>query len=875
MKFDPGFKKFFFFVVMVLAAVGLILSAGMGLSGQGEKDKADKKTHKNPWRVMKKGAVVKTIKGTLRSAKSVRQIPLSRRATPRKKRPVLNLKRGRPIIKKETRQDPVVQRTLRGEKQGTLEKERQIKGSEVKGRQLAAPTTIIDFPGLDLANWGAGWPPDTTGDVGTTYFIQAVNTSFAFYRKSDGFRQFVTTFDDFFEGPEVAGTPCDEWNQGDPIVLYDQYADRWIIMDFAFYPSQSQGSWFSIAASQTGDPNGNWWLYAMPADNVLMNDYPKMGVWHDGIYMTANMFIFPNFGGQFQGVRIWALKTPELYNGTLTFQTLFDNSYFAWSLLPAHAKGPTPPSAGTPNYMIAMDASEYGPPSTDKLVVWEYDVDWATPANTTWSGPVQLPSAAFGLTASDVPQRGTSNTLDTLFGRLMFPAIYREFDGHAAMYVNHLAEFGGRRTKRWYEVRIDAGVPSIYQQSTYAPDSHHRWMGSVAADEDGNIGLGYSVSSTSIFPSIRFGARASIDPTLNVLNLGEGTIVNGTGAQLSTERWGDYSTITIDPVDDQTFWYTTEYYISTGTNWQTRIGSFKLKPDLWSRDSPDDTGEEPNTTGTSFWLSDDMWVRNQADGFVTQDHQNPEYGQTNYVYVRVRCREGEGSGRVKTYWAYAGTGLSWPGSWQLIGTEYTGTITLGGEEILEFAWDPPNPASYGSAPFCLWSRIETAPQAPWGMTFPEVTSFLQNVANNNNIIWKNMTIVDDIPDGGGSSKKEIAVANNTKQTMVVRLEFRSPNAASLTTTSSKTTETKSVLQWGTVKVGMEDGLYDKWRTKSAGTGVTVDTTRAKTIKITGSEAKIEDFKLAPGEERIIKVIFTPFTESANDKNRYHFDVVQY
>ena len=821
---------------------------------------AGKETRKN---VVIKGATVTSIKGVLRSWKDVNTIPLDKRDAPRTLRPVLNFKNPLPIVKKETRPDTAVQNFL---------------GREEKGlsRTLRLADMIVDFPGLDRAGWGSGWPPDPTGDVGVNYFIQAVNTSFGIYNKTDGTPVYRTTFDDFFS---LLPPPCGNYNNGDPIVLYDRYNSRWVIMDFAWYPSETQGSWFSIAASQTADPTGNWWLYALQADRTLMNDYPKMGVWHDAIYMTANMFIFPTQGGTFQGVRVWALKIPELYNGTLTYQTVYDDQDIAWTILPGHAKGPTPPSGDTPALMISTDASEYGSPHQDQVVIWQYDVDWDTPGNSTWSIVTQLPVTPYGLTIAEIPQPGTAQTLDSLYGRAMFPAIYRVFDDYEAMYVNHVCEYGGRRTVRWYEVRIADGTPSIYQQSTYAPDSHHRWTGSMAADEDGNIALGFSISSTSVYPSIKYAARASIDPNLNVLSLGEGMIKEGTGYQ-SFYRWGDYSTMTIDPVDDQTFWYTNEYYINSGLNWQTHIGAFKLKPDLWSRDSPEDTGEEPNTTTVDFWLSEDMWVRNQADGFTNQEHQNPEYGQTNYLYVKVRCREGEGSGRVKTYWSYAGTGMWWPDSWELIGTQYTDTIQNGSYEILEFPWDPPDPSAYGTLPFCLWSRIETAPDSPFGMAFPEIPSFWDNVVNNNNIIWKNFTIVDNIPNGG-SGEASIFVANPTKENAEIKLEFLSPSLAETAKTSArktlaKTTAEKTVLQWGTVNVDLGSTLYNKWQnSKDTGTGVSVNNLRASTVTVTNKSAVIREMTLGAKEKHLIKVIFTPFEKSADDKNQYVFDVIQY
>jgi hypothetical protein len=808
--------------------------------------------------VVKKGAGVISVKGVARSWKDINKTPLNQRKGVRRLRPVLNFERGLPIVKKTVAADGAVQRSFSAD-------------SAELTRSLKIADPLMNFEGLDFVNWGAGWPPDTTGDVGIDYYVQAVNISIGVYDKSDGSQLSAVTFDDFFEGPEVAGTPCDENNNGDPMVLYDPYEQRWFLLDFAWDPSETDGSWYSIAVSQTSNPLGDWWLYAMRADDVLMNDYPKCGVWHDGIYITANMF---QFTGGFQGVKVWALNKADLYSGTLNAQYVYDTSYLAWSILPANAKGVTPPAAGTPNYMIAMDADEFGPPYTDKLCVWEYDVDWSNPGNTTWTGPVLLPVNAFGLTASGVPQLGTGNMLDSLFGRLMFPAIYREFDGHAAMYVNHVCEYNNRRTIRWYEVRFDSGgTPSIYQQGTYAPDNHHRWMASMAADEDGNIAIGYSVSSSTMHPAIRYTGRASINPTLGVLALGEGTIIDGTGSQTWPTRWGDYTSTSIDPVDDQTFWHTNEYLQTNGTHWYTRIASFKLKPDLWSQDRPDDTGEEPNTTSTHMWQSNDIWVRNQNDGFTNHTHQNPEYGQTNYLYVMIRNREGEGSGIDKVYWAFPGTGLSWPDSWEFIDEQPTGTLEEGDTTILEFPWDPPDPGAYGSPHFCLLSRIITNPDPPYGMTFPEGSSINTNTRNNNNIVWKNITIVDNFPNGGGSGSSIISVENPEERETEIRLEFV---AAPLRTATELTDTARDILDWGTVRVDLGEKLFSKWQaTDSKGTGVTVDKNSTTAVTVQDSKAHIESIRLKPGEKHLIKFEFTPFEDSLQDKNQYTMDVIQY
>ncbi len=546
----------------------LLLPGSTGLIGS-QKEKSQEQ--------ILKGAKTVTIKGTLRRWADADKTPLDRRNKPRRLRPVLNLDREVPIVKKNTLPDPVVQKSYTGNDKA------------LKGRTTLMPSVDKSYAGLNQSAHGSGWPPDTNGDVGGTYYIQTVNTSIGIFRKSDGVLMSATAFDDFFEGGTITGTPCDSDNNGDPIVLYDQYNQRWFILDFAWDPSETDGSYFSIAASKTSDPTGDWWLYAMRADATLMNDYPKCGVWHDGIYITANMF---QFTGGFTGSKVWALKTPALYSGTLTSQDVYSTNWYAWSLLPTNARGATGPPASAPCYLYTADPDEWGYSAQDTLAVFKYDVDWATPGNTSFTGPTLIGgTAAFAFRSSNIPQQDTSNTLDALGNRLMYAAQYRNFGTHESVYLCHSVDVGGTAAVRWYEVRISGGTSSIYQQGSYQPDANHRWMGSIAADKNGNIAVGYSASSSSMYPAIRYAGRLSSD-TLGELSQGEETMIAGTGSQTNFDRWGDYSMMTVDPTDDETFWYTTEYYSTTGYNWQTRIGTFKFASSpVPGTDVPDFNGD--------------------------------------------------------------------------------------------------------------------------------------------------------------------------------------------------------------------------------------------------------------------------------------------
>lgn len=435
------------------------------------------------------------------------------------------------------------------------------------------PPPVANFAGLDFNGFGAGWPPDTNGDVGPNHYIQTVNTSIGIYNKVTGVRLVGVTFDTFFSGP--AGTPCDTDNQGDPVVLYDASVDRWLITDFAWFNFNTGPFYECIAVSQTNDPvAGGWYFYALRADTGAftgyLNDYPKLGVWNDGWYMSANMFQ-QNPPGPGFGVRAWALDRASMIAGGALYEVHFDtcNGGVCDSLLPANYRGAAPP-AGAPNYFL-------GAVAPGSLNLYEFDVDWATPGNSTFTGPIVIPIAPFAI-APSIPQPSTGTLLDSLSFRLMMQLQYRNINGVESLWANHSVATGGVVGVRWYEIQDPGGAANLIQQGTYQPDSTYRWMGSLAVDQDGNMAVGYSRSSAAnpiIYPSILYAGRLAGEAP-GLLPQDEATLVTGSGSQNGINRWGDYSAMTVDPLDDCTFWYTTEYYLTTGTNWQTRIGSFKF-----------------------------------------------------------------------------------------------------------------------------------------------------------------------------------------------------------------------------------------------------------------------------------------------------------
>jgi hypothetical protein len=444
----------------------------------------------------------------------------------------------------------------------------------------SAPTTGANFEGVNNVN--GVLPPDTNGDVGPNHYVQMVNLSFAIWDRAGNLLYGPVNSNTLWQG---FGGPCETTNDGDPIVLYDHLADRWMMSQFAL-PNFPRGPFYQcVAVSQTGDPTGAWHRYEFTISSDKLNDYPKFGVWPDGYYMAINQFKCNVARCSWAGQGVVVFERDQMLLGQQARMVYFDLYSLDPNLggmLPSDLDGPTPPS-GAPNYFSQMDDDAWGY-SPDQLQVWEFHVDWASPTNSTFTRVAQLGTAVFdsnmcGYSRNCIPQPGGTN-VDAISDRLMYRLQYRNFGGHQTLVVNHTVDVNGadRAGVRWYELRNTGSGWSIYQQGTYSPDSHHRWMASVAMNSAGDIALGFSVSSTSVYPSIRATGRLAGD-ALGQMTQGEVEIRTGSGYQQhSSGRWGDYSMLAVDPVDDCTFWYTQEYYQVVGNApWQTRIGSFKLR----------------------------------------------------------------------------------------------------------------------------------------------------------------------------------------------------------------------------------------------------------------------------------------------------------
>ena len=438
---------------------------------------------------------------------------------------------------------------------------------------LVAAISGLNFAGVGDGDYGFvpnAAPPDTNGAVGATQYVQWVNESFAVFDKTTG--AIAATF------PKAGNTiwagfagACSTNNDGDPIVQYDKISNRWVLTQFSVSTTPYTQC---VAVSQTADATGAYNRYAFTYGTGF-NDYPKLGVWPDGYYITYNIF---NNGTTFAGSKLCAFDRAAMIAGASATQQCFQLSTSYGGVLPSDLDGTALPPAGSPNFMLNF--------GSNSLNEWKFHVDWTSPSNSTLTGPFNIPVAAFTAACGGgacIPQPSTSNKLDSLADRLMYRLAYRNRAGVESLVVNHSVKVSGTKRAevdgvRWYELRGPNGASgaNVFQQGTYAPDSASRWMGSIAMDKVGNIAMGYSASSGSLFPSIRYTGRVPTD-TLGTMQA-ETTILTGGGSQTGTlHRWGDYSAMTVDPIDDCTFWFTTEYLKSSGSfNWSTRITSFKF-----------------------------------------------------------------------------------------------------------------------------------------------------------------------------------------------------------------------------------------------------------------------------------------------------------
>jgi hypothetical protein len=494
---------------------------------------------------------------------------------------------------------------------GPVQTDTTFQGDGVAQTELVTseiPAPLANFEGLsNQDNFNVfGFrvnPPDPNGDVGPNHYVEMVNLVFAVYSKSGS----------LLLGPVDTGTlwsgfAIDECTEpsGDPIVVYDHFADRWILSQFTTrgigYPNEPLNLFYNcVAISTTGDPTGSYYRYAF-STGYNFPDYPKYGVWTDSYVITTREFGV--LDPAVYAIGVYALEKNRMIHGQSARVASFVLDYrdvglplIGDGLLPADIDGSQKPLPDTAIPIVGtQDAGGPYGATFDALNIWDLDVKWRSTPTASLALSAQLPVASFdsifpcGPTSRDcLPQPGIANPnqyLDILSYRQRptWRLAYRNFKGYESLVTNQSVEAApGVAGVRWYEIRRASGAYSLYQQGTYAPgDGVHRWMGSAAQDTDGNLAIGYSVvNGVDVYPGIRYTGRLAGDP-LGQMTLGEGVIINGSGVQTTfNSRWGDYTSLNVDPVDDCTFWYVNEYYTAAGqasspAGWQTRIASFKL-----------------------------------------------------------------------------------------------------------------------------------------------------------------------------------------------------------------------------------------------------------------------------------------------------------
>ena len=449
-----------------------------------------------------------------------------------------------------------------------------------RDRLLASPTApppaaLFVPPDLDFDGQGFTGvvPPDTVGDVGAQHYIQMVNTAggsaFAVYRKSDG---------SLVAGPimlgdlRAAGGPCAS-GYGDGIVLFDPLASRWLMAEFA-----AVGNHLCVYVSRTSDPlTGGWFSYDFSTPEFP--DYPKYAVWPDGYYVTTGESVPAVY------VLERARMLAGLSAGLLRFTAPPLDGFSFQALTPADLDGRASPPPGAPAVFVRHRDDELHDPGTadpmhDFLDLFELHADFATPSNSTFTQVASVPvtefDSAFCADASCLVEPAPGVPLDAIREVVMWRAQYRNFGTYQTLVGNFVVDVDGTDHGgiRWFELRrTELGAWSLFQEGTWAPDGANRWLGSIAMDRSGNLALGYSITSATVFPGIGYTGRRASD-TAGTMTVAETTIMAGSGVQ-DNERWGDYSSLNVDPVDDCTFWYTNEYLPASG-HWRTRIARFRF-----------------------------------------------------------------------------------------------------------------------------------------------------------------------------------------------------------------------------------------------------------------------------------------------------------
>jgi PKD repeat protein len=438
------------------------------------------------------------------------------------------------------------------------------------GKMMNTTTILENFQGQSSPYY----PPDANGAVGHDYYVQTVNCLFAVYNKAGVLILGPVSVNYFFQG--VTGSNC---NSGDPVIIYDEQADRWLLAEMSLC---NENDVMLVAVSETNDPSGRWYRYSFETDD--MPDYEKLGVWRDGYYMGTNTVYEDLFGDpHWEGNDIYVMERSQMLNGQAAQIVAFDNPWRPvinglHCVPPLDNEGQFAPF-GSPGLFVTFndDAISGG---SDQLWIYELAVDWLNPYWSTFTRTQQINvipfDSDFGPNWENISQAGATMKLHAVNFYIMNRPQYRNFGSYQSIVCCHSVDVDGtdHAGVRWYELRKTAGDWFIRQQGTYAPDGHCRWLGSIALNGNNEIGLAYSVSSSTLHPGIRYCGQSSSAYTnaTGVMDLTEGLIQAGSYSQLSY-RWGDYADLGVDPANDEIFWFTSEY-IGSGYERKTKIASF-------------------------------------------------------------------------------------------------------------------------------------------------------------------------------------------------------------------------------------------------------------------------------------------------------------
>ena len=424
---------------------------------------------------------------------------------------------------------------------------------------------IVNFEGQSTPIF----PPDANGVAGPDHYMQTINTTYAIYSKTGNLLAGPANLNMLFGDVPGAANP----DIGDPIVLYDQIAGRWMAVEASSY----KGTWrMMVAVSATDDPTGVWYQYSFVVGGLP--DYVKLGIWPDGYYMSTN-------SAKYGDTDTYVLQREVmLAGGDSPKMVAFENPWrpgfpgYIMVTPPVDNDGPAAPT-GSPGILIAHQDDVFDG-EADQLWMYELDVDWTTTSNSTFTRVQRIDVEPFDSNfnyLSEIIQPGTQVQLEPLSCVMMNAPIYRNFGTHQTIVCCHTVNVDGtdHAGMRWYELRKTDGDWIIRQQGTYAPDEHSRWMGSIAMSENNEIALGYSISSSTVYPGIRYTGQSATEyaKASGIMNIPEEVIWDGTTSQTGWYRWGDYSKMSVDPTDDKTFWYTNQY---EGSERHTRIASFVL-----------------------------------------------------------------------------------------------------------------------------------------------------------------------------------------------------------------------------------------------------------------------------------------------------------